>query len=198
MIGGLILAGGRSSRFGREKAVAELDGNPLIARVERVLARGASPLAVSAPAGSGAAAYAAEQGLACLGDRPGDVDGPLAGVKAGLHWAKAQGLHWLATSPCDTPFLPAGLVETLHAGAREFGAVARTSAGLQPLCAIWPVAAIGRIEALPGHPAIRAVLASLGAREVLFDEAERFSNLNTPEDYGRAQAADVTMVRSRC
>ena len=74
MIAGLILAGGRSSRFGQEKALAELGGEPLIARVEKVLARGASPLAVSARTGSAAAAYAAQRRLACLPDAPGDVE----------------------------------------------------------------------------------------------------------------------------
>ena len=71
LVGGLILAGGRSSRFGREKAVADLSGQPLIARVRRVLAAGGAQVAVSAPAGSAAAAFATAHGLPCLADELG-------------------------------------------------------------------------------------------------------------------------------
>ncbi|WP_174299651.1 molybdenum cofactor guanylyltransferase [Caulobacter sp. S45] len=191
MIGGLILAGGRSSRFGREKALAELEGEPLIARVERVLARGASPLAVSARGGSAAAAYAAKSGLACLPDDVGDVDGPLAGVKVGLRWAALQGLKWLVTSPCDTPFLPRNLVERLCEGRAGCGAVARTPTAVQPLCALWPVAALGMIETTSNHPPIRALLERVGVEEVVFENPDAFANLNTPEDYARALARAV-------
>ncbi len=188
MIGGLILAGGRSSRFGREKALVELDGQPLIARVERVLACGASPLAISARAGSAAAAYAAARSLACLADAAGDVDGPLAGIQAGLRWATAQGLEWLVTSPCDTPFLPGDLVKRLGAGLKPGGAVAVTAEGRHPLCALWPVAALETIEAEAGHPPINRLLERIGAAEVSFDDVGGFANLNTREDYASALA----------
>ncbi len=186
MIGGLILAGGRSSRFGREKAVAVLNGEPLIARVEKVLSCGTSVLAINARMGSAAAAYAAQMGIACLQDGDGDVAGPLAGVKAGLRWAGSQGLDWLATSPCDTPFLPADLVTRLHQGAGSFGAIATTRTGAHPLCAIWPTSALAIIETIADHPPMRAVLARIGAMEVMFGEPDAFANLNTPDDYAVA------------
>ena len=194
MIGGLILAGGRSSRFGREKALADLAGAPLITRVRDVLTRGASPVAVSAAPGSAAAAYAVGHGLACLHDDPADPPGPLAGLRAGLRWARAQGLRWLATCPCDTPFLPSDLVARLAAARSreeslgERGSFASTPAGVEPLCALWPVAALERVEAAPGHPSIRRVLADLGALEVRFDDHRAFANLNTPQDYAEALA----------
>ena len=187
LIAGLILAGGRSSRFGREKAVADLGGEPLIARVRRVLARGCSMVAVSAPDGSAAATFAAAHGLPCLPDGPFDLDGPLAGVKAGLRRARSQGFAWLATAPCDAPFLPIDLVEHLHAGRQVGGAVVDTSEGLQPLCALWPSQALESLKGLDHHPPIRSVLQRIGAAVVRFDDAEAFANLNTPEDYARAK-----------
>ena len=186
-IAGLILAGGRSSRFGREKAVAELGGEPLIVRVRRVLARGCSMVAVSAPDGSAAATFATAYDLPCLPDGPFDLDGPIAGVRAGLRWARSQGFAWLATAPCDTPFLPADLVKRLHAERQAGGAVADTSEGLQPLCALWPSQALESLERLDHHPSIRSVLQRIGAAVVRFDDAEAFANLNTPEDYARAR-----------
>jgi len=45
--------------------------------------------------------------------------GPLAGILAALQAAKAQGLAWLATAPCDAPFLPLDFVARLKARIHE-------------------------------------------------------------------------------
>jgi molybdopterin-guanine dinucleotide biosynthesis protein A len=189
MIVGLVLAGGRSSRFGREKALAELHGRPFIAHVVDVLSQGCERVAINAREDSLACAYAQAHGLATLSDTPGDPDGPLSGVKAGLIWAKAQGAQSLATAPCDTPFLPHDLVLKLAAADRGCGAVARTADGLQPLCALWPVGALDALAATLAageHPSIKHILLSLDVAEATFDEAGLFDNLNTPDDYRSA------------
>lgn len=186
---GLILAGGRSSRFGREKAAEPLDGRPLIAWVADRLCGGVERLAVSARPGSAAAGYAAAWGLACLPDPQGGplAGGPLAGVLEGLRWAGAAGAIWLVTAPCDMPFLPSDYVERLVAGRSAGGTVACTSEGLQPLCALWPVTAIGRLAELGLHPPIRSLLHALGAAETPFEAVAEFDNLNTPEAFSAAQ-----------
>jgi molybdopterin-guanine dinucleotide biosynthesis protein A len=188
VIVGLILAGGRSSRFGREKALAILDGRPFIAHVLEVLASGCAQVAVNAKADSLAAAFATENALPCLSDALGDPDGPLSGVKAGLTWAAAVGADVLATAPCDTPFLPRDMVDVL---AKTGGAaVAHTSDGLQPLCALWPVSALAHVTAALSsgtHPAIKHVLTTLNAVEIGFEDASLFDNLNTPADYQSAE-----------
>ena len=190
MIYGVILAGGRSSRFGREKAAAEIDGQAMLARIAGVLTPHVCALAINAPPDRWAARFALEHGVALLPDAPGDPDGPLSGVKAGLAWASDGGANLLVTAPCDTPFLPDGLVSrlvdalTLGAGA----AVARTVSGLQPLCAVWRCESLDVVRtalAQGEHPAIRAVLGSVDAVEVAFEDAAAFDNINTPEDYAR-------------
>ncbi len=187
MICGLILAGGRSSRFGREKAAADLGGRPLIAWVADVLGR-ADLLAVNAPPGSAAHGFAQARGLACVPDAPEAEPGPLTGVRAGLRWAAAAGADWLVTAPCDTPFLPSDMVAVLAAGRSAGGAVALTPAGLQPLCALWPIAALARLEAEREHAPVRQVLAALQAARVPFDDDGAFANLNTPGEFEQARA----------
>lgn len=187
MILGVVLAGGRSSRFGREKALAELEGQPFVARVASVLASGSERVAVNAPEDSGAAAYAAEHGLTLLHDPAGAPDGPLAGVVAGLAWAEAAGASSLCTAPCDTPRLPADMVARLAAAMNErSGATAaRTADGLQPLCTLWRVEALPTVRRLTAggvHPAVREVLVAVGYAEVRFEDAGAFRNVNTPKD----------------
>jgi molybdenum cofactor guanylyltransferase len=196
MIFGLVLAGGRSSRFGREKAGAMLAGRPLIAWVAEALAGQVERLAVSARPGSAAATYATEASRPCLADPPAGalVDGPLAGVLEGLRWAESGGADWLLTAPCDTPFLPPDLAARLLAGRSAGGAAVRTAHGLQPLCTLWPATARAALERLPAHPPIRRLLADLGAAEVAFEPAADFDNLNTPDAFAAAEAR-VAAVR---
>jgi molybdenum cofactor guanylyltransferase len=190
VIFGLILAGGRSSRFGREKAGAMLASRPLIAWVSAALAGQVARLAVSARAGSEAAAYAEAASLPCLADPPAGalVDGPLAGVLEGLRWAEGGGADWLLTVPCDTPFIPPEQAARLLAGRSAGGAVVRTADGVQPLCTLWPVTALAILERLPSHPPIRRLLHELGAAEIDFERAADFDNLNTPEAFAAAEA----------
>ena len=182
---GIVIAGGRSLRFGGEKAVAEFGGRPLLMWAVRRLQASCAAVAVNARPGSEAESLAGAQGLAVLHDIPGDADGPLAGVKVGLRWAQAQGARALAVSPCDAPLLPEDLFARLIAEAGSGAALAETSDGRQPLCAVWPVSALAPLtEALQGgaHPPIWRMLESLNARRVRFEPPEAFANLNTRAD----------------
>ena len=189
MIFGLVLAGGRSSRFGREKAVELFQGKPMIAWVAGALAQGTVRQAISAPLASASAAFAAKCGLPILPDIEPAPAGPLAGVVAGLRWAAANGATWLVTSPCDTPLMPLDLVARLTEVRASGGAVVRTAEGVQPLCALWPVSALAELEILKEHPPIRRVLQALGAVEVMFDDPTAFANLNTLQDFKAAEAS---------
>jgi molybdopterin-guanine dinucleotide biosynthesis protein A len=130
-----------------------------------------------------AVAFAA--GLPTLHDASGDALGPLAGVKAGLIWAEELGARTLAVSPCDAPLLPDDLFVRLLERADGGAAMAETRDGRQPLCALWPVAALPAVrDALAdgAHPPTWQLLERLGAHKVLFDDTQAFANVNTRED----------------
>ena len=184
-VAGMVVAGGRSIRFGGEKAVAVLHGQPLLVWAARRLQRACAAVAVNARPGTETEALARDEGLAILHDAPGDPDGPLAGVKAGLAWAAARGARALAVSPCDAPLLPEDLFVRLIEAAGEGAAMAVTDDGRQPLCAVWPVNALPFLtEALKegAHPPTWRTLEALGAVQVRFDRPEAFANINTRED----------------
>src|SRR5215207_1605732 len=103
---GVVIAGGRSLRFGGEKAVAVFAGKPLLLWAAERLGRVCETVAVNARPGTQAALMADATGLHVLHDIPGDPDGPLAGVHAGLRWAQGLGARSLAAIPCDVPLLP--------------------------------------------------------------------------------------------
>ena len=195
---GLVLAGGRSRRFGAEKATAVWEGAPLVGWAARALLQGCGRVAVNAPEGSGAAEFARAHGLDLLPDPPALPDGPLAGVLAGLAWLERGAGDVLVTAPCDAPRLPGDLAARLIAGL-EGGApaaYARSPARAHPLCAAWrPDAAPALARALAGgdHPPVRRVLEALGAAPVDFPHDAAFANVNTPDDLaGLRDAADLT------
>lgn len=184
-VAGLVLAGGRSVRFGGEKAVAEFRGKPLLAWAAERLRSVCENVAANVRPGTEAEAVAAALGLPLLYDEQGDALGPLAGVKVGLAWAEKIGATTLAVSPCDAPLLPDDLYARLLDEARGGAAMAETSDGRQPLCALWPVTALPAVrDALAGgaHPPTWQMLERIGARKVRFDPAAAFANVNTRDD----------------
>lgn len=184
---GLILAGGGSTRFGREKAAAVLEDRPLLAHAHAALADACAAVAVSARPGSAAERLAGEMGLAVLHDAPDAPAGPLAGVAAGLDWARVQGASRLAILPCDTPWISPEVVARLDGalGPADGVAAARTADGLHALCA---VIRLDRTGPLLGaldrgeHPPVRDAWAAVGLRIVDFEDASAFRNVNRPQD----------------
>ncbi len=79
---GAILGGGRSSRFGSDKALATLDGRALIDRVAAALAPQVDALIVVGRD---------HPGLTAVADRPAPDLGPLGGIAGALHYAAAHG-----------------------------------------------------------------------------------------------------------
>jgi len=184
-VAGLVIAGGRSVRFDGEKAVADLAGKPLLLWAVQRLQGACTAVAVNARPGTQTEALAKARGLTVLHDAPGDAAGPLAGVKVGLEWAQSLGVRSLAVSPCDAPLLPEDLFIRLIAAAGAGPAMAETSEGRQPLCALWPISALPVVAAaLAGgaHPPTWRLLESIGAMHVRFPDPDAFANLNTRAD----------------
>jgi molybdenum cofactor guanylyltransferase len=134
---GIVLAGGRSRRFGSDKACATLGGRSLLAHALRRAAPQVGALAIA----GGDAAHA-EAGVAVIADMQAGT-GPLAGVLAGLEHAERGGFAYAATFPCDTPFFPRDVVAQLRDALPDFDApCAMVSAGgrLQGVFSLWRVA----------------------------------------------------------
>ncbi len=184
MIAGLLLAGGRSSRFGADKALAHVGAQVLMEIPLAVLREACGVVAISTRAGSAVDAHVRGLGEVCLHDRTDRTEGPLLGIHAGLVWAETRGAGHMLTVGCDTPGVTVSLCHALHHAANQTGAaVARSDRGVEPLVAVWPVArSLRMLDSLldqDDHPSIRAVLGDLEAVEVSgFDGV----NINRPSD----------------
>ena len=104
-----VLAGGQSRRFGSDKALALLDGEPLILHATRELAACAASCTLVADRTE----RFAHLGLHTIVDRhPGR--GPLAGLDAALHDLSVRGGSWLLLGACDRLGLRADWIAALH------------------------------------------------------------------------------------
>jgi molybdopterin-guanine dinucleotide biosynthesis protein A len=100
-IGGYVLAGGRSTRMGRDKAMLILDGKPLVEHAVKKLKRLCAKVTILSN-DAGLATYAP-----ILADNVGGY-GPLGGIEAALASSEHE---WNLILPVDMPFLPTRLLD---------------------------------------------------------------------------------------
>lgn len=106
---GIVLAGGRSSRFGSDKARALLGGEALVTRVVSTCAPLCRRVFVVSAPGKGYSDLLTGLPAGAVHD-PAPHEGPLAGVLAGLEAARSG---WALVCSCDAPLLQEPLLDLL-------------------------------------------------------------------------------------
>jgi len=128
-------------------------------------------------------------GVRVVSDAIGNFAGPLAGLHAGMSVSRRP---YVATVPCDSPFLPEDLVARLMARLNESGAaiaVATTRGRPEPVFCLVQRSVLEHLTNFlkSGGRKVYDWYASLAVVEVNFDDqADAFSNINT-----REQLADL-------
>jgi molybdenum cofactor guanylyltransferase len=180
----IILAGGTSSRMGRDKAWIEFEGKPLIRlAVDKLRHQGLSELFISGRVGVD---YSALECPVIFDLEPGL--GPMGGIERGLHECASPLLLVLAV---DLPHLTTGLLEELAAHCDHWtGIVPKVNGELEPLVAIYPKRCHAfAAQALAGMRRAARAFAGACLREravraytVSPASAHCFTNWNTPAD----------------
>jgi molybdopterin-guanine dinucleotide biosynthesis protein A len=186
-VAAVILAGGRARRFGgQDKGLILLNGQPLVQWVADRLSSQVREIVISA--NRNLADYG-RLGCRVVADSLPDHPGPLAGI---LSTAQSLESEWVLTSPCDAPFLPADLVDRLLAVTRDPDA--RIIRAADPDQVHYTIMLFHR-SLLPdlaeylagGGRQVQAWQARHPCRNAVFDDAQAFLNINTPEDLQQAE-----------
>lgn len=171
MILGAVLAGGKSTRFGSDKALAELAGETLLVRAVDLLSGWCEKVVVvgreHAPAPT-------------LPDRPRPGMGPLGGIAAALYDARDEGYELVLSCGVDSVDLPEDLLAALYPAPAYLAD--------QPVVGLWPVSAIAPLEKIlhgNGRHSMRAFAEAIEARAVSLDRAT--ININTQSDLAAAE-----------
>jgi molybdopterin-guanine dinucleotide biosynthesis protein A len=169
---GYVLAGGRSQRMGRDKALLAWGGRTLLEHVAGLVREAVGNVTVVGPPSR----YAG-LGLRVIPDVVAGR-GPLGGLYTALRDAAAERVLIAA---CDMPYLTPELLRQLAATAGD--AVVTDSGRLHPLCAVYHRKLLPLVEGAIRAGALRMhdLLAAAAVRRVAADPAV-VANLNTPQD----------------
>lgn len=179
----VLFAGGKSSRMGEDKSLLPFGGFATLAqfqydRLTRLFPR----------------VYISTK----TADKF-DFDAPFILDPAEVDFAPTAGFVSTFRALCedrvmvlsvDTPFVDAEVFQALLAADTEDldALIARTAEGSHPLCGIYHRSLLGEFERmlLEGDHRLGKLLASSNTRYVMFEDEERFANLNHPSEYREA------------
>jgi molybdopterin-guanine dinucleotide biosynthesis protein A len=204
---GIVLAGGRSSRMRKPKALLVFDRDPLIVHIVATLRRLCAEVVVVAAPGQDLPSMP----VTVVRD---DVayQGPVGGLYYGL---RASSGDVSFVTACDSAFLSAGLVSHLISRIPDHDVVVPHWQGrLQPLHAVYRRSVLPFLEGQLARGELRPIYLFDKVRTCRIEEDEirrfdpegsSFFNMNTPEDYtealkrwgeaGRSGAGQVDSMR---
>jgi molybdenum cofactor guanylyltransferase len=189
--GGIVLAGGKSTRMGTSKAMLPFGSETMLQRVVRIVGSVVSPIVV---------VRAADQELPTLPDEviftqdEREGRGPLEGLRAGLKALPADVDAAYVTS-CDVPLLVPGFVTEMVGFAAGYDIAVMDIDGFpHPLSAVYRRSVLPHVEDLLAHDRLRPVFLYERVRtrrvrpeEITSDrDLKTLRNLNTREDYEAA------------
>jgi molybdopterin-guanine dinucleotide biosynthesis protein A len=201
MPAGVVLAGGRSTRFGEgDKAVADLAGTPMIRRVADRLAGVVDALVVNCRADQRARLAAALEGYdhpVRFAVDPDPDEGPMAGIRTGLREVEGHlDAEYAFVAACDMPFLDPDLVAHLCERAEGHdAAVPRPTDWFETTHAVYRAApmadacdaALARGEGKIIEPLFELDYVVVEATELAEFDSASFDNVNTREEFADAE-----------
>jgi len=188
-LSGFVLAGGRSTRMGQDKATVTLNGTTLLQHALAALNEVCSHVAILGR-------HELYGSLAPVYEDIFPGCGPLGGIHAALSSSKTQFNLIIAV---DTPFLAPEFLSYLADRAIDSGAIVTTPEiddYTQPLCTVYSLDfhAIaeqalrqGNYKIVPLFPKDRTLVIKESELKKFAFAADMLENLNTPEDLARAR-----------
>jgi molybdopterin-guanine dinucleotide biosynthesis protein A len=187
---GIILSGGKSTRMGKNKALIEIEGIPIIERIHAIFKKLFQEVLIITDheelfAGLGAKIH---------NDLVPDL-GALGGLYTGVFLASFPYSFCVA---CDMPFLREPLIDFLLRQMDGYAAVVpKTKDGWQPLHAVYSKACVepmkrimakGMTKIIDIYPLVNMRIVEEDEFRALDPRNESFINVNTPEDLALIQA----------
>lgn len=181
-IGCVILAGGKSSRMGKDKALLEINGKNFIKQIsdelecfeEKMIARGNN-------------SEISDVSWPIIQDAYQER-GPIGGLHAALSICESEALFCVS---CDMPFIQMSLAKFLCDSMQEDydAIVSKTEDGrIHPLCGVYrkSAAIVFEQQILSGNNRIMSALNQMRVKYITIDfskGARQLLNVNTPKDY---------------
>lgn len=182
-ITGIILSGGRAKRMQQQdKGLMQLMQRPMIEHILNIIKPQVEKIIINTNRNH---SIYAQYGFPIVADQSQNYCGPLAGIASGL---QASTTDFVATVPCDSPFIPDNLVQKLYATLHNENA---------EICTVYCNGRLQPVFTLMQSKLLPSILDSLDcgeykidrwfakhhlAIEDFSDQAEHFININSPEE----------------
>ena len=173
---GVILAGGKSSRMGKNKALLKLEGKTFI-EIAIDAFKGFDEIIIISNQKEPYLKYK----IKIYEDIIKDI-GPLGGIYTALYYAK----HDIVVIACDTPFINCDIVTKVASNMTDKSVISLTNGFVQPLCSGYKKDTIKVVKELIDRKdySLRGLIDIVDKEYLLMDKCDNsFLNINTPKDY---------------
>jgi len=189
---GVVLAGGKSQRFGEDKCQVKLGGKLLIDYIlSEIIDEFQEVLLIS----NNSINFKKSEKISLVNDFKKDL-GPLGGVLTAMKWIKKKNKNyqWISTFPVDTPFFKKQILkdflQTLkHEESKLF--FIRSDDTRHNIFGLWSIDLLDRLEEdlNKGDRKVEIWANSIGVKSVnmRFENNDPFFNINTKEDLEKAE-----------
>ena len=188
---GVVLAGGKSQRFGQDKSQVKLQNKLLINYILEEIVDEFKEILIIA---NEQIKFMQSQNISVIKDFKSGV-GPLGGVLTAMKWIKKNNKHyqWISTFPSDTPFFTKKELKYFYkkieiSESKLFFIKSKNKR--HNIFGLWSVSLIEKLEAdiMKGERKVEIWADSIGVKTVNIDykKPDPFFNINTKEDLDKA------------
>ncbi|MBD1159190.1 molybdenum cofactor guanylyltransferase [Candidatus Pelagibacter sp.] len=188
---GVVLAGGKSQRFGQDKSQVKLQNKLLIDYILEEIVDEFKEILIIA---NEQIKFMQSQNISVIKDFKSGV-GPLGGVLTAMKWIKKNNKHyqWISTFPSDTPFFTKKELKYFYKKieineSKLFFIKSKNKR--HNIFGLWSVSLIEKLEAdiMKGERKVEIWADSIGVKTVNIDykKPDPFFNINTKEDLDKA------------
>ena len=187
---GVVLAGGKSKRFGKDKSTIKLNGKTLIEHtLDKIKSKLNKIIIVSNDK--------VLKNYITINDCIDGQLGPLVGVLSAMKWIKDNNYsyNWIITFPCDTPFFNISIID-------KFVEVSKLNDSLlyfvkseekrHNIFGLWSLKLIETLEmdiVKNNHRKVEKWADKIGVKtiNISYKEVDPFFNINTKDDFKEAK-----------
>ncbi len=187
---GVILAGGKSKRFGEDKSKAKLNGKTLLEHtLDKIKSKFNKIIIVSN--------NKILKDYITINDYIDGQLGPLVGVLSAMKWIKKNNYsyNWIATFPCDTPFFNISLIDKFVEASKLNDSLlyfVKSEEKRHNIFGLWSLKLIETLEndiMQNNYRKVESWANKIGVKtiNIPYKEIDPFFNINTKEDFEEAE-----------
>ena len=189
---GIVLAGGRSQRFGEDKSQVKLDGKILIDHILNEINDEFKEILIVS---NNQIKFKHSDNISMIGDLKKD-QGPLGGILSAMKWIKEKkkDYKWISTFPVDTPFFKKEILQNfLHEINFEESNLffIKSNNTRHNIFGIWSIDLMEKLEEdlNKGERKVELWANSVGVKVINmeFINEDPFFNINTKDDLEKAK-----------